>query len=314
MAQGFNMGFRSQREWGWLLAIWIFLSGSGSGLFLLYVFYSLPLQFAMLSLGAVILGGAVLLLELGSPLRAWLSLSRLGTSWLSRGALSVVLFVICGVLSIASASSVADFLWPDGGAIGKGLFGIAALSALMITLYPGFFLARNRSIPFWNTALFPVISFGFAIMGASGLALLASVWLGEGMNAIASLAAIVIVLDFFLFGIHLISMWRAGGAARESVRLLTGGPLNWAFWGGVVLVGMLVPLVIVLGTRSAAALAGACILIGAFFFRYCTLKAGVYVPAAVLPEGMDMSRLKRTSADLMREYAGMATGNANRRG
>jgi len=37
-------------------------------------------------------------------------------------------------------------------------------------------------------------------------------------------------------------------------------------------------LVVVLWTPSAMALAGLFILIGGLLFRYCVLKAGVYVP------------------------------------
>ncbi len=38
--------------------------------------------------------------------------------------------------------------------------------------------------------------------------------------------------------------------------------------------------------------------------RYCMLKAGVYVPSALV--GLDMSKLKRTDSDLAKEYAEMA--------
>jgi hypothetical protein len=50
--------------------------------------------------------------------------------------------------------------------------------------------------------------------------------------------------------------------------------------------------------KSAAALAGLCIQIGALLFRYCVLKAGVYYfPAALNPAKVDFSTLTRTSAD-----------------
>ena len=308
MAQGFNMELRCQQQWGWLIATWLFLSGSGSGLFLLYELFNLPSAFAPLSLGTIVLGGAVLLWELGNPLRAWRGVSRLGTSWLSRGTLSVWLFVICSSLFIAPefASSLP---WGQGHAIVKTLEWIAGLCALMITLYPGFSLAKNRSIPFWNTALYPVISFSFALMGASGLALAASFWLSGELRGISSLALVVIVVSGLLMALHMIVMHRAGGASKESVRLLNRGPLAWTFWIGVVLVGMIVPL-LVLALLQSAAVAGAGLLVGTFLFRYCVLKAGVYVPPALAEKTMDLSKLKRPNAELRQEYAGIAADYA----
>ena len=309
------MEFRSQQEWGWLLATWLFLSGSGSGLFLLFGGFDLPFVFALLSLATIILGGVVLLLELGSPLRAWRGVSRLGTSWLSRGALSVMVFVFCGALFIAPAFGSFSWLpWDKGSAIAGALGWIAGLCALMISLYPGFFLAKNRSIPFWNTALLPVISFGFALLGAGGMVLLGSAYLGGQLQRIVYLADILIVANFLLVGVHLFSMQRAGGAAQESVRLLNRAPLSWIFRIGVVLVGMILPLLVLLVFPAGLALAGAGMLVGSFLFRYCVLKVGVYVPAAVVPAGMDLSGLKRTSAELQREYAAMAAQYARVRG
>jgi formate-dependent nitrite reductase membrane component NrfD len=314
MVQGFNMELRSQQEWGWLVAAWLFLSGSGSGLFLLFEIYGLPLAFALLSLAVIVLGGVLLLLELGSPLRAWRGVSRLSRSWLSRGALSVCLFVVCGSLFIAPHFAVFSWLpWTDDSAIAKTLEWIAALCALVISLYPGFFLAKNRSIPFWNTALLPLMSFGFAVLGASGLVLLAFPWVGAGLGKIQLLAAALIVASFVMVCVHLYSMQRAGGAAGESVRLLNGPPLSWAFHIGVGLVGMILPLAVLGWFQSAVGVAGAGILVGALLFRYCILKAGVYLSAGLAPEGIDLSTLKRASAELRAEYAGMAAHYAGRR-
>lgn len=314
MAQGFNMEWRSQQEWGWLLTTWLFLSGTGSGLFLLFEIFDLPFSFALLSLSTIVLGGVVLLLELGSPLRAWRGVSRLGTSWLSRGALSVGLFVLFGFLFIAPRLTAFSWLpWEEGSVVARTLGWLAGLCALIITLYPGFFLAQNRSIPFWNTALLPVISWGFALLGACGLSLLASSLLSGAPQGVESLAGVLIVVNLIMVCIHLFTKSRSGGAARESVRLLNAAPLSWMFWPGVVVVGMILPLLVVIAVPSAAAVAGAGILIGTFLFRYCVLKVGVYVPPALMSEGMKSNRSRPTSAQLQREYAEMAAHHAGGR-
>ena len=314
MAQGFNAEFKCQREWGWLLSIWLFLSGTGCGLFVLFKLLELPIAFALLALGAIVLGGAVLLLELGSPTRAWRGVSRVRTSWLSRGVVFVCFFVLTGFLSVAPAL-VSGLPW-EGTSLGARALGwIAALCALMIVLYPGFFLAKNRSIPFWNTAWLPAVLVGYAAMGASAMILLGSAFLKgrEGLRPYDSLAAVLIVATGLLVCVYLLAMHRAGGPARESVRLLNAPPLSWSLRLGVVLVGLVLPLLLVLWVPSAVVLAGVCMLAGSLLSRYCVLKVGVYVLPALVQEGMDFSRLNRTGTDLQHEYAGMAAQRAGGR-
>ena len=305
MAQGFNAEFKCQQEWGWLLSIWLFLSGSGCGLFVLAKVLDMPIFFSLLGLGSIVLGGVVLLLELGSPTRAWRGAWRIRTSWLSRGGVFVCFFVLTGFLSVAPAW-VSGLPWESAGPGGQALGWIAALCALMIVLYPGFFLAQNRSVPFWNTAWLPVVLVCYAATGASAMILLGSAYLRDGLRPFDTLAAALIVATAVLVGAYLLAMHRAGGPARESVRLLNAPPLSWIFRLGVVLVGLLLPLVLVLWVPQALVLAGLCMLAGSLMFRYCVLKVGVYVRPALVQEGMDFSRLNRTGTDLEREYAGMA--------
>lgn len=313
MAQGFNTGFKCQREFGWLLSIWLFLSGSACGLFLLFKLFDLPLFFGLLALAAILLGGAVLLFEQGSPLRAWRAISRPGTSWLSLGVLFIAFFIITSLLSLAPA--LLPWLpWNAASLGGRALGWIATLCALMIVLYPGFFLAKNRSIPFWNTALLPASLVTNAALGASAMVLLGSAFLPGGVRPFAALAAALIVVNAITVGVYLLSMHRSGGPARESVRLLNSAPLSAIFRIGVVLVGMVLPLLLILWLESAVVLAGACILVGSFLFRYCVLKAGVYVPPGLVQAGVDFSRLNRTDSDLQREYASMTTHRAGGRG
>ena len=313
MAQRFNAQLRRQQEWGWLLSTWLFLSGTGSCLFLVYEVFGLPVVFARASLGIIILGGVVLLLELGAPGRAWRGVSKLSTSWLSRGALSVSLFVASSFLFLAPAFPVFSFLpWTEGSAVAKALEWVAVLCALMITLYPGIFLSQNRSIPFWNSPWLVLVMAINAWLGASAVVLVGASYLNEGSRVFESLVW-VMVANMALTGAYLWAMDLAGGAAEESVRLLTKDPVSRVFWVAVVLVGMVVPLALAVGMKSATALTGVCLLAGGYFLRYCVLKVGVYVPSTVVQQGVDFSQLNRTSNSvLQKEYAAMAA-NAGRR-
>jgi hypothetical protein len=89
--------------------------------------------------------------------------------------------------------------------------------------------------------------------------------------------------------------------------------VRWFFHAGVILGGMLLPLLLLLFVPAAAALAGACLLLGSLLYRYCVLKVGVYVPSALVQEGVDFSRMNRNNEELRREYANAMGGPAGNR-
>ena len=314
MANEFNMGLRSQREWSWLLAIDLFLGGLGGGLFLLYHALLLPPWIGLLSLLLVLAGGVVLISELGHPLRAWRAIFRPQSSWISRGVLCIALFVFTAVLSLAPALPALSWIPGTGNEQVAKISGwVASLCALFITLYPGFVLGASPSIPFWDTPLLPLVFFTQALMGASGVLLLvsASGSLAGLLPQIQSLAAILIAVNLATALVYLAAMGRSGASATESVNLLKRGGLGWTFGVGAVLVGMILPLLLVVLSLSAF-LASACILSGGLLFRYCVLKAGVYVPSALV--GLDMSRFKGNRSDFALEYANWTvSGGGNAR-
>ena len=305
MTKGFNTKLKQQNEWGWLLSVWLFLGGIGSALFLLYALFALPLAFALIALGMIVIGGAVLLYELGIPWRAWRGVTRLRTSWLSRGALSVALFVLCTALFLAPRFVAVP--WSDNGALARLLEWLAILCALMITLYPGMFLSRNRSVPFWNTPWLVLLLALNSIQGAGAIVLLAGLSSGLALTGMTALLVVNIVLTLaYLWG-----MTRVGGAAAESVRLLTVSPLQWLF-GFALLAGMAVPLPLLIWNSNTLP-AGACLIVGGFLFRYCLLKAGVYVPSTAVQVGIDFSKLTRRNATpLAQEYAARNAAAARR--
>ncbi len=313
MAYAFNMQLRTQQEWSWLLAIDLFLGGLGGGLFLLFEFSKLPVIFGLLSLGLVVLGGIVLLSELGKPSRAWRAICRPQSSWISRGVLAISVFMITGLLYLAPALPAFSRLpWAGDNHASRILACIAGIGALFITLYPGFVLSVPRAIPFWNSRFLPVLFFTQSAMGASGLVLSISQFssVEAVLPQIVDVAIALLVINILAISIYLFSMNRGGVAAQQSVRTLNAGSLGWTFRIGVMGVGMILPLLMLVLFPASVVLAGAFIVIGALLFRYSVLKAGVYVPPALA--GMDMSRLCRADSELAREYAVMRSGSGIR--
>ena len=280
MAHEFNTELTAQEEWGWLLALDLFFGGMGGGLFLLFLSFNLPPSVAVISVLFVALGAVVLMIELGHPLRAWRALCKPFSSWISRGVFCVTLFVFFGMLYSAPGFDAFSWLAPDSDSVRRTIGVIAAVSALLVMLYPGFILAASPSIPFWNSPFLPVIFACHSLMVASGfLFLIAPLGLdGAKLPGISFLGVILIVVNLVMGAMYLSNSKGSGLAAKEAVRLLNEGSLGWTFKLGVVLVGMVGPLVILLWMPSILALAGLFILVGGLLFRYCVLKAGVYVP------------------------------------
>jgi formate-dependent nitrite reductase membrane component NrfD len=307
----FNTAPRAQQAWSWLLATWLFLGGTGGGLFLVFLAFGLAREFAALSLALVLTGGVVLLLELGRAVRAWRTVFRPGTSWLSRGVFFVLIFIVSCALAVAPAFEM--FAWLDHSLVQNLLRWVAGLCALMIILYPAFFfLSTARAIPFWNTPLLPLLFVGYATAGGVGIVLLLSGWAPDVLARAEPLAVILIIANAVMIALYLAAMAGSSGAARESVLLLGRAPLGWLAWIGVAVTGMLFPLLAISFSQPMAA--GAGILVGGLLFRFCLLKAGVYTTSALVEEARDLSRLNRTSADFEREYADTAAQRASRAG
>jgi formate-dependent nitrite reductase membrane component NrfD len=280
MAHEFNTELTAQEEWGWLLALDLFFGGMGGGLFLLFLSFNLPPSVAVISVLFVALGAVVLMIELGHPLRAWRALCKPFSSWISRGVFCVTLFVFFGMLYSAPGFDAFSWLAPDSDSVRRTIGVIAAVSALLVMLYPGFILAASPSIPFWNSPFLPVIFACHSLMVASGfLFLIAPLGLDSAkLPGISFLGVILIVVNLVMGAMYLGNSKGSGLAAKEAVRRLNAGSLGWTFKLGVVLLGMIGPLLIILWMPSVLALAGLLILIGGLLFRYCVLRAGVYVP------------------------------------
>ena len=71
--------------------------------------------------------------------------------------------------------------------------------------------------------------------------------------------------------------------AKRSINDLLAGRLAVYFYGGTLLIGLVVPLVLTTGTiaplsASILAVIGLASIIGDFFMKYSSIKAGVYLP------------------------------------
>ena len=93
---------------------------------------------------------------------------------------------------------------------------------------------------------------------------------------------ILIGLENVLIGMLLISALHTGGAAAESARMVMTGPLSAIFWIGVVVIGLIYPMVVhiyAIGARHHTLLSGISsgvgIVLAGLFLRYLIVTAGI---------------------------------------
>ena len=284
MQREFTLELRTQESWSWLVAIDLFLSGMGAGLYLISQIAGFALGSA-LGIALVVIGSLILTRELARPQQMWRSFSRAATAWMSRGAIVVFLFIALGVLDLAP-NVLNGLPWATGTALGY----VAAFLAVIIVLYPGFLFASSPAIPFWNTPLLPLLFGIYALLG--GVAALFIMLSAPGANVLPGVDTLpalglwVLLAAAILTLIHLVVMLKGGVASQEAVRLLTRGRLALPFLLGVAGAGLIVPaallIAVYLGGASQAVpllfISGVFILGGGLLMRYCLLRAGVYGP------------------------------------
>lgn len=268
-----GLRFEAQSQWRILILIAFFTGGFGAALYI--ASWALDFRLGMilgLFLAAVVKGGAHIA-YLGRPERFWRAVKRPRTSWISRGIISLVVFVIAGTLYVI-------FKIPA-----LGWLAIAAATGLMA--YSGYLMAFSPSIPFWNNALLPVL---FLIFSAeSGMALAIPLYATFGGGRIVTLDVVeltLLVLVAATIFSYLYGAYHSSVSAREAVRLLVRGKLALGFFLSVVLLGLAAPIAIEvlpgIGAASQSAMWFAALLCiqGAVFFRWAVLRAGVYTPTA----------------------------------
>jgi len=271
--------YTSQTEWikGGGMLVWLsFYAGIlGSGSYLVSLYFNNLLGMLVSWLIIVVIKNGFHMAHAKRPMRMWRMILRPKSSWLSRGTIFIGLFTGCGFIQL-----ILSYLLPGTPAeiTFKLLTGIAVCAVL---LYEGFTLNYIKGIPFWNSALLPVLFIFWGLL--SGLALIATIgWSGADSSGLAAGNQLFLIATIILTVLYMWSASYAGAAAQESVKIILQGNLSLIFGVGAVLLGMIIPLIIwwlssVVGQTLAVTIL-VCEIIGGLAFTYSVFKAGVYSP------------------------------------
>jgi formate-dependent nitrite reductase membrane component NrfD len=276
--------YTRQTEWIDRRGILIWLaevsSGLGAGLYLFSLYFNNLWGMFIGWLILVVLKGGFHLSYLGKPLRFWRFVLKPGTSWLARGFIFMLLFIGFGAIQLALS------YWLPGTAEEVVFKGLAGVMAFMVAIYPGFVMNCINSIPLWNSALLPVL---FILSGIlDGCALMIAIGLFGGhadIMAAEAISRVLLIITAIFLTIYLWSATYMGIAGKGSVIELIKGSIAPVLWGGVVLCGIIIPIIIAISSHFAGEASAPLLIVaiggettGAFALKYCILKAGIYTP------------------------------------
>ena len=285
--------YTPQTEWierrGVLVWIAEIFSSLGAGLYLVSLFYNSLLGMFIAWLIIVFLKIPPHLIYFGKPLRFWRTVppftNAWRTSWITRGTLFTMSFTGFALIQIVLTHFFPGIGWNIAFKV------IVGITAFLMGIYSGFIMSYCRSVPFWNSALLPLV-FLFAGI-ADGFALIMAIGLGDAQVDIMAAEAgsrILLTINAIIMATYLWNAAYTSKTAKYSAMLLLRGSLALPFWMGVVAFGIIIPLAISVssyfaGEASAPLLITAIVLhtIGTSSLKYCLLKAGIHNPALPVP-------------------------------
>lgn len=290
-----------QHEWDLYHATWFTLMGVGGGVFLIArllglerlmgVWLGLPIV-DLVSFVVISIGGVILLVSLGRPLRFLRAALRPRTSWISRGALADFVFLVAGGvlvlpgLTLGGRRPFAALPWDPWASTpaGKGLEIVALLSSAIVIVYAGLVLADKAAVPFWRSPAVPTEFMLSSLAMSVPTAMVLQTLAGTPIDARPCwLLALLLMLLLAAVGWHLATSPTAPGKAESLARLYTTyGP---AFFVGVLGAGTVLPLLLAVlaaiapPARDAIGIV-ACVLTvaGGFALRLLWLRVGYFPP------------------------------------
>ncbi|PKO74323.1 MAG: molybdopterin oxidoreductase [Betaproteobacteria bacterium HGW-Betaproteobacteria-15] len=242
---------------------------------------------------ALLMGGLmVLMLDLGRPDRVIVA----ATHYNFKSVFAWNVFLYSGMTAI-----VAVYLWTMFERRMNKYSKPAGLAALVwrfvLTTGTGsifaFLVARQAYQSALLAPLFIVLSFGWGL--AVFLVTQSTMYAWEGRvldgairRRMARLLGVFIAASMYLVAVyHLTNLYYAKQAAFELFLLVDGGLYPLLFWGGYVLVGSVLPLLLLFHPKLSSArytfAASALVVVGAFAFLYVFIIGGQAFPLEIFP-------------------------------
>jgi len=240
-----------QQHWSWWVAVYLFLGGLGAGAYTIgainsFMGESLELSTTVglwISFPALLIGSICLIVDLGSPSRAFLAGMKPGTSWIARGTWIISLFMVFAFLHF-----VLHLYTNVSGAIISLIAILGIIFAIGTMSYTGILLSASKGIPFWRSGVVPVVFVISAVVTGHFAIMLGVTLLGRGAAAMESMptmaleAVVLVVLEVLAIAFFLQAALRQPDSRESAERILQ----KRMFVFGYFVLGLAAPLVLML--------------------------------------------------------------------
>lgn len=321
--------FESPAElWGTAIGFYLFLGGVSGGSFVTGAaadflsvrsekrkeMYQMTARIGMaMSFISIAIGGLILLTHLGEPRNVFeIWLFQNWASWMAIGVWVIVAMVIIAMLQLLwlgfgdwggfdiklrRIDWIADLTRPRQYER-LALSGVGAVLAVVLVIYTALLLsAVNPVVPAWHPVLLPLLflasGLSMGIAATVGITALRAGVKDTGVHEFSLADDVIIIAEIVILAAFLMTLSGGGGAAAVTYERLTQ-TFALEFWGGVVLIGLVLPLVISavliaidkfsnisLSTRvekTAYVTKFGFVLIGGWFLRMAVLFSAFNVP------------------------------------
>jgi formate-dependent nitrite reductase membrane component NrfD len=284
-----------QREWGWLIAAYLFLGGVGAGAYTIaavngFIGEGLERLTAMglwIGFPALLIGTIFLIADLGTPSKAVLAAMKPKSSWIARGTLIISCFMILSLLHLV-LYRFTDVGESNGGKMAMNIIAVVGIIFAIGTMaYTGILLGASKGIPFWQSGVVPVVFVVSALVTGHFTIMIGMAQFNAGaalapLKTMALEAAGLVVLEVLAILFFLQAAHRQPDSRESAERILR----KRLFVVGYFILGLGVPLVLMLIAYRAQAdtnpgalfpvlILGAFLgLMGGLILRYAVLVCG----------------------------------------
>ncbi|MGD2123194.1 MAG: polysulfide reductase NrfD [Gemmatimonadota bacterium] len=251
-----------QTEWGWLVAAYLFLGGVGAGAYTIAAingFMGEGLAFSTtvglwISFPALMIGSAFLLLDLGSPTRAFLAGMKPRTSWIARGTWIITIFMILSFIHLLLHRSGSG----ENSTAVTLVSVLGVVFAILTMAYTGILLGASKGVPFWRSGVVPVVFVVSAMVTGHFTVMLGVALFGDGsaaadpLRTMALEAAILVALEVLAIVFFLQAAFKLPDTRESAQRILR----KRYFVVGYFFMGLGVPLVLMVYAAGMPSSAG----------------------------------------------------------
>ncbi len=273
--------------WGWEVSGYVLTKAISAGAFLVpflaWLFNWAPIRTGArdtglgIALAFLVATGLLLIKDLDRPDRFLNVLFRpQSKSWLVKGGYAISLYG--GLLVLWGLA-----LGLNWGAITDYIAWATAIFAILVAVYTAFLFAQAKGRDFWQSPMLGLHMMIHSIMAGAavyGILMVFMSYDGSWMTYVKNVFYVAIAFNLLTLLLEL-TMPHPTEDAKRVVKMITKGRYRRKFWGDVILLGNVLPLILVAvagGNPILIGLAGLAVLIGIYYTEHIWVEAPQRIP------------------------------------